>query len=167
MAIFSIEERVTGWVDDQLAKEDPLGADEWGRHVTMGAMQTPKGDAILWVILITLRSPWLGQDSLGTTTKIPANIPNETVVRNHVTRAVENLRKAFETKKAEGFPKGNGHGQGLPPGLAGKRLLWSGRSAGFPWSVRRISSSRCRPSCASRASTRTGRSATGTAPPTA
>lgn len=118
MAIFSIEDRVTGWVDDQLGIEDPLKGDEWGRHVTMGVMQTPQGDAILWIILITLRSPWLGQDSLGTTTKIPANIPNETVVRGGVTRAVEGLRKAFAMKKAEGFPQGNGHSQaGLPPGL--------------------------------------------------
>lgn len=123
MTVFSVQERITGWVDDQLGKEDPLGGDEWGRCVTMGAMQTPQGDAILWIILITLRSPWLGQDSLGATTKIPANIPAEALVRGGVTRAVEGLRKAFEMKKAEGFPQGNGHSQaGLPPGLMRRNL---------------------------------------------
>ena len=40
-----------------------------------------------------------------------------------VKRSVEGLRKAFEIKKREGLPAGNGHDQaGLPPGLTGKRL---------------------------------------------
>lgn len=122
MTTFSIAERVEGWIDDQLAKEDPLGADEWGRHVTMAVMGTPQGDAILWIILITLRGPWLGQDALGSTTKLQANIPPEQAVRMGVKRAAEGLRKAFEIKKAEGFPQGNGHGQALPPGLLGRKM---------------------------------------------
>jgi hypothetical protein len=120
---FSILDRITGWVDDQLAKEDPLGADEWGRHVTMAIMPTQQGDAILWVILVTLRGPFLGQDVIGNTSKLAANIPPEVAVRTSVTRAVENLRKAFEAHKRAGFTPGNGHNQaGLPPGLSGKRL---------------------------------------------
>jgi hypothetical protein len=122
VTVFSVHDRVTAWVEDQLALEDPLGADEWGHQVTMGAMQTPQGDAILWVILITLRSPHLGQDALGSVTKLQANIPPETAVRAGVKRAVEGLRKAFDIKKSEGFPLGNGHGQALPPGLKGMRL---------------------------------------------
>jgi hypothetical protein len=123
VATFSIHDRITGWVDDQLAKEDPLGADEWGRHVTMAAMQTSQGDAIVWVILVTLRGPFLGEDVIGSTSKLQANIPPEVAVRTSVTRAVENLRKAFEIRKSQGFPPGNGHNQaGLPPGLMGKRL---------------------------------------------
>ncbi len=40
-----------------------------------------------------------------------------------VTRAVENLRKAFAIRKSQGFAPGNGHDQaGLPPGLLGKKL---------------------------------------------
>jgi hypothetical protein len=123
MAAFGIHDRITGWVDDQLAKEDPLGADEWGRHVTMAAVQTPQGDAIMWIILITLRGPFLGEDVIGSTSKLQANIPPEPAVRTSVTRAVENLRKAFEVRKGQGFAPGNGHGQaGLPPGLMGRKL---------------------------------------------
>jgi hypothetical protein len=123
MAAFSIHDRIAGWVDDQLAKEDPLDGDEFGRHVTMLVAQTPQGDAILWVILITLRSPFLGEDVIGNTAKLQANIPPEPAVRTCVTRAVENLRKAFEIRKSQGFAPGNGHDQaGLPPGLMGKRL---------------------------------------------
>lgn len=123
MAVFSIHERITGWVTDQLEKEDPLGGDEFGQHVTMGAMQTPKGDAILWVILITVHAPYLGQDAIGSTTKIQANIPPEQAVRAGVKRSVEGLRKAFEIQQKAGFPQVNGHSQaGLPPGLMGRKL---------------------------------------------
>jgi hypothetical protein len=123
MALFSIHDRITGWVTDQLAQEDPLDGDEWGHHVTMGAMQAPQGDAVLWIILITLRGPYLGQDVIGSMSKLAANIPPEAAVRTSVTRAVENLRKAFEIKKREGFTPGNGHKQaGLPPGLMGRKL---------------------------------------------
>jgi hypothetical protein len=119
---FSIHDRITGWVDDQLAKEDPLDGDEWGRHVTMAAMSTQQGDAIVWIILVTLRGPFLGEDVIGSTSKLQANIPPEPAVRTSVTRAVENLRKAFELRKRQGFAPGNGHNQaGLPPGLTGKR----------------------------------------------
>ena len=118
-----IADRIAGWVDDQLAKEDPLGGYEWGRHVEMAVAQTPQGDAIVWVILITLRGPFLGQDALGSTLKLAAaNIPPEPAVRTAVTRATEGLRKAFDLRKSEGFPDGNGHGQALPPGLRGLKL---------------------------------------------
>lgn len=118
MTTFSVHDRITGWVDDQLAKEDPLAADEWGRHLTMAAVRTERGDAIVWVLLVTMRGPFLGQDAIGSTGKFQANIPQEAAVRASVTRAVESLRKAFGIQKSAGFPKGNGHNQaGLPPGL--------------------------------------------------
>ena len=122
MTVFSIHDRIAGWIDDQLAQEDPLGADEWGHHVTMAAMQTPQGDAIVWIILLTLRSPWLGQDALGSTSKLQGNIPPEQAVRMSIKRSAEGLRQAFEIEKREGLPQGNGHGQPLPPGLLGKKL---------------------------------------------
>ncbi len=123
MTAFSVHDRITGWVADELAQADPLNADEWGQHVTMAMMQTPNGDAILWVILLTLRSPWLGHDAIGSTSKLPGNIPQETAVRTAVKRAVENLRKAYGIQKGAGFPQGNGHGKNeLPPGLKGLKL---------------------------------------------
>lgn len=123
MGAFSIAGRISGWIADELAQADPMDADEWGHHVTMAVMQTKQGDAIVWVILVTLRSPYLGQDPLGSTTKLQANVPQEQTVRTGVKRAVEGLRTAFDIKKREGFPQGNGHNEaGLPPGLKGMRL---------------------------------------------
>ena len=123
MAAFSVHDRIAGWVADELAQADPMDADEFGHHVTMAAMQTPQGDAIVWMILVTLRSPYLGQDALGSVSKLPANIPPEPAVRMAVKRNVEGLRKAFGIKKAEGYAPGNGHDQtGLPPGLRGLKL---------------------------------------------
>jgi hypothetical protein len=122
VSVFAVHDRIAGWVDDQLAKEDPLGADEWGRHVSMAMVATPNGDAIVWVILITIRAPFLGLDAIGNTAKLAANIPAETAVRSHVTRQMETLRKEFARRKGDGFPQGNGHGTGLPPGLLGRRV---------------------------------------------
>ncbi len=115
MAVFSIEDRITGWVDDQLAREDPMGGDEWGRHITMAVMGTPQGDAIVWIILITLRGPLLGQDVIGSTTKLAANIPPEKAVRAGITKAVENLRKTFVMQR-DGLPPATAP-LSLPPGL--------------------------------------------------
>ena len=123
MSTFGISDRIVAWVDDQLAKEDPLGGDEWGRQVSMAIMPTPNGDAIVWCFLITLRAPFLGLDAIGTTFKLAANVPPENTVRTHTTKAVENLRKEFTRRAGEGFPQANGHRQnGLPPGLARKRM---------------------------------------------
>ena len=122
MSTFSIHDRVTAWVDDQIAKEDPLGGDEWGRQVSMAIAPTPNGDAIIWCFLITLRAPFLGLDAIGTTFKLPVNVPPENAVRLNTTGAVENLRKEFARRAGEGFPRANGHRKnGLPPGLAAKR----------------------------------------------
>lgn len=123
MTAFSIHDRIAGWVDDQITKEDPLGADEWGRHITMAMMPTERGEAIIWVILITLRSPVLGEDALGGTAKVAGNIPPETALRGVVSKTMENLRKARDAKKTEGLQLSNGHSpNGLPPGLKGLRL---------------------------------------------
>ena len=123
MTAFSVHDRITEWVDDELGQADPMDADEWGHHVTMAAVQTPNGDAIVWMILITLRSPYLGQDALGSVSKLAANIPPEPAVRMSVKRAVENLRKAFGMQKDAGFAPGNGHSKNeLPPGLKGLKL---------------------------------------------
>ena len=118
MSTFSICDRITGWVDDQIAREDPLNGDEWGRQVTMAVMPTPGGDAIAWAFLLTLRAPFLGLDAIGTTFKIAANIPAEAMVRANVAKAVENLRREFARRR--GVPAVNGNG--LPPGLARKGM---------------------------------------------
>jgi hypothetical protein len=120
MSVFGISDRIAGWVDDQLAKEDPLGADEFGRHVSMAIMATPNGDAIVWVILITIRAPFLGLDAIGNTAKLAANIPAETAVRATVAKQAQTLRTEFARRRGDGLPVANG--KGVPPGLLGKRM---------------------------------------------
>lgn len=123
MNLFSIHDRITFWVDDQLAKEDPLGADEWGRHVSMVLAPTPNGDAVIWCFLITIRAPFLGLDPIGNTFKIAANVPAEAAVRANVSQAAENLRREFARRRGNGFPPAGDRPQnGLPPGLAGQRF---------------------------------------------
>lgn len=124
MTVYDISRRVGEWVTDELGQASTLSGEEFGYRVTMGVMPTPQGDAILWIVLVTLRSPYLGADHLGTTTtKVQANVPNETVVRNGIKAAVEGLRKAYKAREAEGFAPGNGHSQaGLPPGLMGRKM---------------------------------------------
>jgi len=123
MTVYDISRHVGEWVTDELGQASALSGEEFGYRVTMGVMPTPQGDAILWIVLVTLRSPYLGADHLGTTTKVQANVPNETVVRNGIKAAVEGLRKAYKAREAEGFPQGNGHNQaGLPPGLARRKM---------------------------------------------
>jgi hypothetical protein len=121
VTVFSVHDRITAWVDDQLAKEDPLNGDEWGRQVSMAVMPTPSGDAIVWLFLVTLRAPFLGLDAIGTTFKLQVNVPPENAVRVNTTAAVKNLRTEFARRAGNGVPPANGHRQ-LPPGLAGKRL---------------------------------------------
>ena len=117
MSTFSIHDRIVAWVDDQLAKEDPLGGDEWGRQVSMAVAPTPNGDAIVWCFLVTLRAPFLGLDAIGTTFKLAANVPPENAVRVNTAKAVENLRREFTRRRGDDFPQANGQ---LPPGLARK-----------------------------------------------
>ena len=57
MTVFSVHDRISEWVADELALADLMDADELGYHLTMGIVPTGQGDAIMWAILITLRSP--------------------------------------------------------------------------------------------------------------
>jgi hypothetical protein len=121
MTAFSIHGRIADWVATELETESLVSGEEFGYEITMGAVQSPRGEAIVWVILVTLRSPYLGQDAIGCTGRLQANAPAESAVRQQVRNSAAKLRENFEAIKAAGFPKSNGRA-GLPPGLAGKRL---------------------------------------------
>lgn len=121
MAAFSISERVTGWITDVIKAETALSGEEFGYEVTALFQPTPQGNVVAWFLLMTLRSPLLGQDALGASTVVTANVPNEAGVREFATTSAELLRKQFEDVKARAFAKGNGHGD-LPAGLRGKLL---------------------------------------------
>jgi hypothetical protein len=123
MTAFSIHGRIADWVATELEAGSIVSGEEFGYEITMVPAQTPRGELIAWVILVTLRSPYLGQDAIGCTGQVRANAPAESAVRQIVRNSVAKLRENFGAIKAAGFPKSNGHNQaGLPPGLAGKRL---------------------------------------------
>jgi hypothetical protein len=115
MTAFSIQDRITGWMADQIGKEDPLDGDDFGYHATMAAMQTPKGDAIIWIILVTLRAPFLGQQPIGATGKLQGNTPSEAAVRQIVTKLVTDLRQEHQRQKTAMI---KAPGLGLPGGLS-------------------------------------------------
>jgi hypothetical protein len=121
MTAFSIHGRIADWVATELETESVVSGEEFGYGITMAVVQSPRGEAIVWVILVTLRSPYLGQDAIGCTGKLQANAPAESAVRQSARSSAAKLRENFEALKRAGFPKGNGRGA-LPPGLAGKRL---------------------------------------------
>lgn len=109
---FDIETRIKGWMADQAAKEDPLGADELGYHTTMVIVQGPKGTTIMWFFLMTIRAPFLGQQPIGANGNITANIPPEAAVRQMVTSLVSALRvEAGKQRNAMIHAPGLGLGQ--------------------------------------------------------
>lgn len=117
MAVFSIEALINSWVNDELEHASKISGEDFGRYVTMMLLQTPQGDAIIWVILATLRSPYLGRPPIGSRSTIQANIPDEQAVRKAVRTSIESLRREFERQKAEGFkPAVPGPVNFAPPG---------------------------------------------------
>jgi hypothetical protein len=84
-------------------------AEEFGYALTMGAMGTPQGqDVIAWILLITCRSPLLGQPDLGCTSKFAGNTVSDADVTRAVTGSVKALREQFGTILREGVSGGNG-----------------------------------------------------------
>ena len=123
MTAYSIHGRISDWVATELEAESTISGEEFGYGITMAPAQSPRGESIVWIILVTLRSPYLGQDAIGCTGKHSANIPSEAAVRQLVRNSAAKLRENFEALKRAGFPKGNGSSKdGLPEGLKGLRL---------------------------------------------
>jgi hypothetical protein len=124
MSATDIAAEIGIWADDELAQASTISGEDFGHAVTMAPMPTPAGqDAIFWLILVTLRSPLLGADHIGSLGKLQANRPSEAVVRAAVRASVEAVRTAFEQVKQQAFPKSIANGNGtLPAGLRGKAL---------------------------------------------
>lgn len=123
MPVFSIEDRITGWVDGELETASRISGEDFGRHVAMAAMVKPGGgDQIIWIILVTLRSPYLGQEPIGCNAKLLGNLPGEPVVRQGVQACVSALRLEYEKRQAAGLAAGSGQQMGLPAGLREMKL---------------------------------------------
>lgn len=116
MGAFSIRDQVTGWLVNAIAAEAGIGGEDFGYEVTCQFQVTPKGNAPVWGLLMTLRHPLLGQPALGASVTVNANVPDERGVREFAASSVKLLRKSFEDAKKQVFAKGNGHGE-VPAGL--------------------------------------------------
>jgi hypothetical protein len=115
MTAYSIHGRISDWVATELEAGSTVSGEEFGYHVLMTATQSPRGEIVTWTTLVTLRSPYLGQDAIGCTSRFQANTPAEAAVRQAVRNSAAKLRENFEALKRAGFEKGNGHkGAGFP-----------------------------------------------------
>jgi hypothetical protein len=93
-------------------------AETYGYSLTMGVMSAPNGqDTVIWVLLLTCRSPLLGHPDLGATAKFPGNTVSDAEIARAVNGLVAALREQFATVLREGMSGGNGH---LPAAFGGK-----------------------------------------------
>jgi hypothetical protein len=120
---FSIQDRITGWMADQIAREDPIGGDDWGYCASLQVQQTPNGAVPLWALMLSLRGPFLRQPPICATLLLAGagGVPQEQGVRAIVTSIMGQLRQAFEQQKAS-MVKAPGlglEGLGKIPGLKG------------------------------------------------
>jgi hypothetical protein len=122
MGAYSIADQIASWLADELAETSTITGEVFGYAVTMMPVPTPKGDAIIWAILVTLRSPYLGADHLGSGTKLQANNPPESAVRHAARQSAEALRAAFEQAKQDGLKAAANGTRQLPEGLKGLKL---------------------------------------------
>jgi len=121
MKHFDVQARIHGWMADQIAAEDPLGADEWGYCASLQVQQAQQGAVPLWALMVSLRGPFLGQPPMCATILLAGagGVPQEQGVRAIVTSVMGQLRQAFEQQKT-GMVKAPGLGlNGLPAGLKG------------------------------------------------
>jgi hypothetical protein len=98
MTVYSISDRMAGWITDQIGKEDPLDGDEWGYGLSLDTVQTPAGNTAAWVILVSLRAPFLGRPPIAASMKL-TGMPPEPLIRQVVKKLVSDLRQAFEQQK--------------------------------------------------------------------
>jgi len=110
---------------DAIAKEDPLGGDDWGycASLQVALQQTPQGTGAVpqWAVMVSLRSPFLGQPPLCATMLLSGagGVPAEQLVTTVTAKMVSDLRQAIAQQKT-GMVKAPGLGlPGLPAGLKG------------------------------------------------
>jgi hypothetical protein len=112
---FRIQERIEEWMADQLGKEDPLNGDDWGYAAALMLTDTDNGPKHTWRLMVTLRSPFLGQPPIPASIGLIAEMPPEQAVRHFAAKMVADLRAEFERRK-----RGMANAPGLNlPGLPG------------------------------------------------
>jgi hypothetical protein len=120
MTSWAISDVAAEWIKDVLEEETRISGEQFRYSLSMGLMPTPKGDAVIWALLVTLPAPLLGGHDLAVTTKFQGSAPSESWVRKSVKDSVVLLRNAFRKTMAEAT--GQSNGSALPPGLRGMKL---------------------------------------------
>lgn len=93
-----LEQEVRGWVAAVISAQR-FGQD-FGYALTWGPAQTPGGLMISWTILVTLRSPLLGQPPIGHVVQLVSpSALTEAAVTQAVSGAITALRAAHEQAK--------------------------------------------------------------------
>jgi hypothetical protein len=122
MSAYSVSaDRIGAWIADELDAQSAFSGDEFGYGITMIPVPQPRGTAITWFVLVTLRHPLLGHDALGASSQIQANEPGEAQVREVARESAASLRTAYANAKKDIISKGNGHSE-LPAALKGLQL---------------------------------------------
>jgi hypothetical protein len=116
VTVFSIQDRITGWMADQIGKEDPLDGDDWGHAAAMQVTDTAKGPQVSWRLLMTLRGPFLGQAPIGASIGLMTDSPPEQAVRHFTAKMMGDLRQEFGKRKTNMV---RAPGLNLPGGLTG------------------------------------------------
>lgn len=83
------------------------------------------GPKITWRLMMTLRSPFLGQPPIPTSIGLIADIPPEQAVRHFTTKMMSDLRGAFEQQKTN-MAKAPGLNLSGLPGLPGAAAMRQG-----------------------------------------
>ena len=123
MTSYNVQDRLHEWMADTIAREDPLGGDDWGYCASLQVQQAPQGSVPLWALMVSLRGPFLGQPPLCATILLQGagGVPQEQGVRAVVTSIMGQLRQAFEQQKSA-MVKAPGlglDGLGKIPGIKG------------------------------------------------
>jgi hypothetical protein len=121
MTSFDVQARIHEWMADTIAREDPLGGDDWGYCASLQVQPTPQGPVPLWAIMVSLRGPFLTQPPMCAVLLLTGagGVPQEQGVRAIVSKIMGELRQAFEQQKTN-MVKAPGLGlNGLPAGFKG------------------------------------------------
>lgn len=110
MESFDIRADISRRVAAAIEAEHGLGVEKFGHSVAMAVMLNPQGqDQIIWLILITCRSPLLGQPDIGSTSKFQGNTVQDTLLLPAVRKSVTLLREEFQRVLAAGIAPPKGH----------------------------------------------------------
>lgn len=119
MKCYDIREDISRRVAEAIEAEPGLGVEKFGYSVSMLLGQGGGKDVTIWMIVISCRSPLLGQPDIGITSKFQGNTIQDAPLIAAVKKSIAVLREEFQRKLAAGpVPPSSA----LPAGLHDRRL---------------------------------------------